>query len=591
MMPPNARDGADAPRGADGGRQADDGNVNPQMQHPGHHSPNRGDAARRYPVLAELPGQQVRPVSFVVVRFSGEYEHNILRSECVSSPEHQLVSIFNVGNLAHGRLGEAINAGLDQARHEIIVVAHEDVLLIRHWDRHLFACLDALYRAGIREWGVLGSAGWTGSPGCPNGEQMVGHWSDPHGYWNLLQGRPFAEADRIDEHLMVLRRSQGLRCDPDLPSIHNIGRDMPMTARQCGLSTYVIDAPTIHKYADASGRPIISRDDSPKIFEREGYAYKADRSLCDDAFAWKWSGATPPTGRAPPADAADLPQAGGPVLLVAKGGGGSRLVSLLATDAGLFIGNRLNQSGDALEMVMSVYRGVLRKYRDSGPGFDAARGAAAEPVRGPFSAALTADEIRAAALGMLRAAGGPANWGFKLPELILLLPELLGMFPEARVLHLVRDPLETCLRRTHMTGRLDNQIGRVTLPAAYRHVGRPVGRLLDDSPGLHMACTTRHQLELALDALEALPPSRLLRMSFEHLVVAPGEAVARAAAWLGTAVVGDTLARSIDSRRARTRQDLYPPDTVASMVRILEPLRERLGYEPAEKVLRDFSQA
>jgi hypothetical protein len=155
-----------------------------------------------------------------------------------------------------------------------------------------------------------------------------------------------------------------------------------------------------------------------------------------------------------------------PIVLLARGGSGSRLLSLLALDAGVFLGNELNISGDSLEMVPAIYQGVVDKYGGNPMG-------ASEQI---------ASRLRVAAAEMLAKRESDGPWGFKLPEALLLLPEIQLAFPDAHYIHMMRDPVSTCLRRTHMTARLDNHIGQVTLPLAYDWVGRPRGMIRQDSP-------------------------------------------------------------------------------------------------------------
>ena len=52
-----------------------------------------------------------------------------------------------------------------------------------------------------------------------------------------------------------------------------------------------------------------------------------------------------------------------PVILLGKGGGGSRLLSLLASDCGVFLGNDVNISGDCMDMVIAIYQSVIEKYK------------------------------------------------------------------------------------------------------------------------------------------------------------------------------------------------------------------------------------
>ncbi|MCF7992612.1 MAG: sulfotransferase [Thiohalocapsa sp.] len=512
---------------------------------------------RQYPRLSPIAGQGVAPITFVTVHFSDEYYHNILASECVRDPVNQIITVDNRSNHAFESLGQAINAGLEGALHEFIVVVHEDVLLPRFWEQHLFRCVDQLERER-QPWGLLGAAGWNTAPEQQAGVRMFGHWSDPHRYADTLQAHAFLEVERIDELIMVIRKSHGLRLDPKLPSIHNIGRDLPLVLRNNGLKTFVINAPPIHKYRDVSGELIQQPAQSYKIVDRQNPAYIADKSLSDDYFARKWLGPAITRPEDCNGGAPDLPP---PVLLIAKGGSGSRLLSLLAEDLDVCIG-RTNNSGDTMEMVLPVYRGVLRKFLD---------------ILGD-ERSLIGEEIRAAAIEMWSAAGSPALWGFKLPESVLLLEEMLNAFPGARVIHMIRDPMTTCLRRTHMTARLDNQIGRVTLPAAYRSAGRAIEDVLTDEPVIHMAYTTLHQVGYALDTLDALPPERCLELRFETLVADPARASAMASAWLGVEPSGKRLENAVDIERAAPRYNTCSAEVRERLSELLLPLRSQLGY-------------
>jgi hypothetical protein len=206
-------------------------------------------------------------------------------------------------------------------------------------------------------------------------------------------------------------------------------------------------------------------------------------------------------------------------------------------------------------------------------------------------------ELRMAAYRMLEQAGFPLAWGLKLPELLLILPELAEAFPRARFMHMVRDPLSTCLRRTHMTARLDNQIGQITLPLAYRHLGLPPARILDDAPAIQMACTTRHQIESVLAFMRTLPRGRRLQLRFEHVLRRPAWERERMLGWLAPTVArglairaratlqrmtgraqAGLLEAAVDPERVVRSAVAYPEDVRARMVEILADLRRRLGY-------------
>jgi len=519
---------------------------------------------RQYPVLPATGAPSVRPVSFVVVRYSDDYFHNVLRSECVEDPLNQLITIDNRSNLFFDNLAQAINAGLNQAKHELIAVVHEDVLLPRGWQQRLERSLADLEKADP-DWGVLGSVGWT-LEGVAEG-----HWSDPHGYANTLEEKSFEAVDRIDEQLMILRRSRGLQLDRLLPSIHNIGRDLPATLRKRGLRTYVVNAPTIHKFADAAGNRIERVEDSPKIQARELPSFVADMACCDEYLHWKWKESRPEGFQEPdwveeglrPDVLSVLSQ---PIVLLARGGSGSRLLSWLAEGAGVFLGNDVSATGDAMEMVQDLYMGVLNTYRE----------------RASWQRQRVVPRIRRAAARMLeRAAPIQAPWGFKLPESMLLMAEIRQAFAGARYLHLIRDPLTTCLRRTHMTARFDNVIGQVAIRAAYRYCGRNLEQSLEDSPALRMAYTTIHQVQTVRDFARAHLGGRYLEIRFEDLLRQPSEKLVEVAVWLDTQLRDRSkLENDVDPERATrpAAQYRYPVEIEQAVANILAPLRRQLGY-------------
>jgi hypothetical protein len=529
-----------------------------------------------------------RPVSFVTVWFSDEIHHNVEKSPCVHDPMNEFIVVDNRGNAFHDNLGRAMVEGLARARHDLVAFVHEDVLLTEDWQGAFETSLAQLERIDP-QWGVVGTIGWTA--GRRGRREWHGHCSDPHDYFrNLTADDPFRRVDALDEQVVVLRRSAPVPLDPDLPSIHNIGWDLGLQAGRQGRRVYVVDAPTIHKFADDQGRPILRAEDSPKIRNRSTLAYLSDKEFSDRYFRVKWGLPAPGPAlarrrrrRVPP-----------PVVLVGRGGGGSRLLSVLARDLGIFIGSDVNRTGDSLEMVSSVYQGVLARLRG----------------HASWQWAAVPGDILAAAQGLLQRARYPHPWGFKVPESILILDAIGQAFPDARYLHLIRDPLGTCLRRTHMTARLDNPIGQATLPAAYQHFGRSPAEILVDSPALHMAWTTWHQIDAARTFSTGLPADRYLEVRFERLVAAPEEESRRVGSWLGEFQASTDpsragwqalldrvlrflerarrtddpahvrLAAAVDPGRAATEDAAYPPEVRSRVSEILAPLRHELGYLP-----------
>lgn len=534
--------------------------------------------------MLSVQGKPTRPVSFIIVVFSNEYFHNSLRSECVNDPFNQLITIDNRANLYYRNLSEAINAGLPQARHELIVILHEDVYLPPGWQTCLESSLQVLEKHDPL-WGVLGTAGWTQEG------KLVGHFRDPHGSRNTFGDAKFMEVKRIDEQVMILRRSSELRFDPHLPSIHHIGRDLPLAAKARGLRTYVVDAQSIHKYADEQGNLIKKPEDSPKIRDRATHTYRADKICSDDYFYHKWPAERPPHHKENDYDLSAfssdiLDQVESPVVLLARGGSGSRLLSLLAADANMFIGNDVNLSGDCLDMRMAIYQGVIEKFTSTTS----------------WQKEFIVRRLRYAAAAMLQTARQTAKhtavWGFKLPESMLLTPELSQAFPHARYVHLIRDPLTTCLRRTHMTARLDNHIGRIALLLAYQYCGLAPAKILDDSPALHMAYTTRQQVETVRAYCGSFTEKHYLELRFEDLLWRPMDILHLFSRWLNATgteaefrndrkasldhsqvtATGRKLRDAVDIHRATHPKITYPAPIVAQVEQILQPLRKELGY-------------
>lgn len=136
--------------------------------------------------------------------------------------------------------GAAYNAGMRQAAGDLLVFVHQDVYLPAGWDR----CLDeAIAQLSHTDpvWAVLGVFGIT--------RQL-----QPHGYLyctvsQKVLGKPFPEPVQcvsLDEVVLVLRRSAGLRFDERLPGFHLYGTDLCLEAQRRGLRSYIISAFCVH---------------------------------------------------------------------------------------------------------------------------------------------------------------------------------------------------------------------------------------------------------------------------------------------------------------------------------------------------------
>lgn len=486
------------------------------------------------------------------VRFCDEFDHNISKSECVHNPANEFIVVENTQNLFFQTLGQAVNHGIAEARHDLVCVVHEDVLLLPGWQSMLEQSLDLLERHNPN-WGLAGAVGWI------DDGSLIGHWSDPHAYVDLLQGRPFVEIVRPDEQLMLFRRSSGIALDSDLPSIHNIGLDLAATAAVANHKTYAINAPTIHKYADENGSLIQSAQDSRKIRDRSLLTYEADKDCSDEYLTHKWS-AEPriSTQSVPKPDVEQKSSIDSPYILLGRGGGGTRLLSTMAQDNGLFIGNNVNVSGDCMEMVGAIYRAILRKHQ----------------CPDIWHRSLIVDDLRASAANMLHAADYPAKWGFKLPESLLILPEFREAFADARYVFFGRDPAGTTLRRSHMTARTDNHIGRASLIAAYDFFDRPRMSILSDDPLTRMAVTTVHQLALVERFKATVEKQHWLDLDFDDTLSDPMGELTKLSRFCDLSIKTSAIADIVDLTRSIGAKDQIPVSKAAEIADLIANLYE-----------------
>jgi len=172
-------------------------------------------------------------------------------------------------------------------------------------------------------------------------------------------------------------------------------------------------------------------------------------------------------------------------------------------------------------------------------------------------------------------------WGWKLPETILVLPEVFAAFPSAKLIHLVRHPVDSSLRRTHMTSRMNNPIGAAVLNAAYRASERNIEQISADENYLHNAITWDYQVRQAIEyCRSSLASNQYLILHYEEFCAKPDRVISRIQAFLGTEVKRiDGL--DIDLKRARSF-DISDP-RIPEVWNICQNTAEQLGYhEPIQ---------
>jgi len=175
-------------------------------------------------------------ITFVVPVISkGEtLEKNFLSSPCLRDPNNYQVLIQENFSSAAGAFNDAISRSVN----DLIVFIHQDILLPNVWLSQLDQALDYLDHFDPN-WGVLGCWGATSEDGCKghiysSGCALGSAFDDP---------KPI---QTLDETVLILRKSSGLRFDENLPHFHLHGSDICLQAKKRGLNSYAISAFCIH---------------------------------------------------------------------------------------------------------------------------------------------------------------------------------------------------------------------------------------------------------------------------------------------------------------------------------------------------------
>jgi len=144
----------------------------------------------------------------------------------------------------------ALNSGLQKCKTDLVVCAHQDVYFPAGWTDALRRSL-SLILVSDPNWGVLGVWGVKRSAVC------IGHVYSS-GLSKIL-GQSFeepVEVESLDEVVLILRRSSGLRFDDGLPGFHMYGTDICLEARRQSMRCYAISAFCIHNSNGYSILPV-----------------------------------------------------------------------------------------------------------------------------------------------------------------------------------------------------------------------------------------------------------------------------------------------------------------------------------------------
>jgi hypothetical protein len=143
--------------------------------------------------------------------------------------------------------GIAYNQALDECEAPWLLFAHQDVYLPSGFAVRITQALETL-SATAPDWAVAGVVGGT------DGGAVIGKvWCS--GNSRLIEGAAAlpAQAETLDELIIIIRRDSGLHFDEKLPSFHLYAADIILTAQAAERSIWVVDAPVVHH-----SRPVVN---------------------------------------------------------------------------------------------------------------------------------------------------------------------------------------------------------------------------------------------------------------------------------------------------------------------------------------------
>jgi hypothetical protein len=253
-----------------------------------------------------------------------------------------------------------------------------------------------------------------------------------------------------------------------------------------------------------------------------------------------------------------------PIIATGRGGSGTRLLSSLLQSLGVFLGNSKNNSEDSLEWVGLFYKIAIERTRQQ-------PNQVYEHWRHPLQA--TATEILSA-----QKWDGQQLWGWKLPETMLILPEVFDAFNQGVFIHIIRHPIDCALRRSHMTSRINNPLGNAVLNAAYDSLGWERNKIASDPTYIHNAASWHYQVSRAsIFGREELGPTHYLEVRYEDICSDPLGVQDLLAKFLNIQTKTQPPCFEIDPARQR---GWSPPDPRATQVwEICGELATQLGYQ------------
>lgn len=178
------------------------------------------------------------PINIFLV--SAVNDDEVLSSCLQASPDVAVGSLAVVAQRGYASAASAYNSWLDAGGTGVVIFAHQDVYFPAGWLHQLQTALAWLDEHDAN-WGILGiygvrhnrePIGWTYSTGL--GRVLGGVFSTP------------CAVRTLDEVVLIMRVSSGLRFDEGVEGFHMYGTDICLESERLGCRNYVIPAFAIH---------------------------------------------------------------------------------------------------------------------------------------------------------------------------------------------------------------------------------------------------------------------------------------------------------------------------------------------------------
>ncbi|MBD5781079.1 hypothetical protein IEN85_16390 [Pelagicoccus sp. NFK12] len=159
---------------------------------------------------------------------------NLLKSKAISSATDVIVQ------KGYQSASKAYNDAIEKSKTDLIIFTHQDIYLPPNWCSELYKSISIL-DVNSSKWGVLGVWGVSTS-GIHTGFMYCNAFGDK-------MGQSFEspkEVQTLDEVVLVIRKSSGLRFDNNLHGFHLYGSDLCLTADSMSLKNYVVSAFCVH---------------------------------------------------------------------------------------------------------------------------------------------------------------------------------------------------------------------------------------------------------------------------------------------------------------------------------------------------------